>query len=95
MVPPPLLPDVLPFARLNVTVLDQFGFQGNINVLPWIPSKTLGTTLQGGFSTGRTLTDNCEIFAKVPEAGTVGATNALDLPQREGGLVGQLAKVAL
>ncbi len=39
-----------------------------------------GTTLQGGFSTGRTLTDNCEIFAKVPEAGTVGATNALGGP---------------
>ena len=29
-------------------------------------------TLQGGFSAGRSLTDNCAIFAKVPEAGTTG-----------------------
>jgi hypothetical protein len=30
------------------------------------------TTLQGGFSTGRTLTDNCEVFSKIPESGPLG-----------------------
>ncbi len=39
-----------------------------------------GTTLQGGFSTGRTLTDNCAIFAKIPEAGTTGLANSLGGP---------------
>lgn len=39
-----------------------------------------GTTLQGGFSTGRSLTDNCEIFAKVPEAGSAGIATPLGGP---------------
>jgi hypothetical protein len=39
-----------------------------------------GTLVQGGFSTGRTVTDNCEILAKVPEGGVTsqqGLNNAL------------------
>ncbi len=32
-----------------------------------------GVIAQGGASTGRTLTDNCEILAQVPEAGLLGA----------------------
>lgn len=35
------------------------------------------TTLQGGFSFGRSVTDNCAIFAKVPEAGTTGIATPL------------------
>src|SRR5262249_1309124 len=31
-----------------------------------------GLTLTGGMSTGRTLTDNCQILAQVPEAGPLG-----------------------
>jgi hypothetical protein len=30
-----------------------------------------GTLLQGGFSTGRTVQDNCDILAKVPEGGVI------------------------
>ncbi|MGE0392350.1 MAG: carboxypeptidase regulatory-like domain-containing protein [Vicinamibacterales bacterium] len=37
-------------------------------------------TLQGGFSFGRSVTDNCEIFAKVPEAGTTGVGGPLGGP---------------
>ena len=39
-----------------------------------------GTVVQGGFSTGRTVQDNCEILAKVPEGGVTsqqGLNNAL------------------
>ena len=32
-----------------------------------------GVSAQGGVSTGRTLTDNCQILAQVPEAGLLGA----------------------
>jgi len=39
-----------------------------------------GIIAQGGLSTGRTITDNCEIFAKVPEAGVPGFTNQLGGP---------------
>ena len=38
------------------------------------------TTLQGGFSTGRSVTDNCEVFAKMPEVGTAGAAGPLGGP---------------
>ena len=31
-----------------------------------------GILLQGGISTGRTVTDNCEVLAKLPELGTAG-----------------------
>ncbi|MEQ1898130.1 MAG: carboxypeptidase regulatory-like domain-containing protein [Vicinamibacterales bacterium] len=37
-------------------------------------------TLQGGFSFGRSLTDNCEIFKAVPEAGTTGIASPLGGP---------------
>ena len=39
-----------------------------------------GTLIQGGFSTGKQVTDNCEILAKVPEGGvtTQGGLNSQD-----------------
>jgi hypothetical protein len=39
-----------------------------------------GALVQGGVSTGKTLTDNCAVFAKVPEAGTANITGPLGGP---------------
>src|SRR5207249_1202135 len=39
-----------------------------------------GTLLQGGLSTGKTLTDNCAVFNAVPEAGTAGIATPLGGP---------------
>lgn len=39
--------------------------------------RLLGTVVQGGYSTGRRVTDNCEIVSQVPETATVAGLGAL------------------
>jgi hypothetical protein len=47
-----------------------------------------GTLLQGGVSTGKAVTDNCEVFAKVPEGGTAGVSTLGQPANIGGGLAG-------
>ena len=39
-----------------------------------------GLTVQGGTSTGRLVTDNCEIRAKLPETGALNPVSATSAP---------------
>jgi hypothetical protein len=47
------------------------GVDVNFNARP-----ASGVLLQGGFSTGRTVTDNCEVVAKLPETSVIGISSS-------------------
>ena len=49
---------------------------------------TNGTLLQGGVGTGKAVTDNCEVLAKVPEGGTAGVSTLGQPANIGGGLAG-------
>jgi hypothetical protein len=49
---------------------------------------TGGTLLQGSISTGKAVTDNCEVLAKVPEGGTQGVSTLGQPANLAGGLAG-------
>ena len=60
----------------NVRLASDYGEQSQMwNGVDWSVNARMasGVTVSGGLSTGRTVTDNCEILAQVPEAGLLGA----------------------
>lgn len=77
---------------VNVAVADQFRFQGNINVLPWIPTRTLGVTLQGGAVTTQLAISALQGAQSVGIGNLVGGMSVdgdgkyrLDTPPRDAG----------